>query len=147
MVFQMLRWAGRYKNTFGSVKQFEIWYFICASCYILCFLPVVLFREINYLFYMFAVNSALRYWLIHTQQLRQAVALYRPVKDIRRLHCLFVAKYMLLILLCFTPILSFLRSDVFRLNCELPHLYPLQFCGIFILDLVSSIFDMLQFVL
>jgi len=49
--------SAKYKETYETWNQFEIWFFVFGAVKILCLAPNIWFTEINYFYFMFATNS------------------------------------------------------------------------------------------
>ena len=77
-------WTSRkYKLTYQKCNVFEIWFMGMAAVKIFVLLPNIYYKEINWLYACFVLNSGLAYWLSFMFHIRSCVALQRPMKTVR----------------------------------------------------------------
>ena len=95
-------WTSRkYKLTFKKCNVFEIWFMGMAAVKIMLLLPNIYYKEINWLYSCFLLNSGLAYWLSFMFHIRSCVALQRPMKTVRLFQAWFGLKMFLLTALWF----------------------------------------------
>ena len=104
MIYQMIVYAFRYKRSYKVCCQFEIWYFLMGASMITVLLPCIFLKEVNYLFYCFWCNSAIRYWLSYTLQTRSQIGLYKPLAEVKKTMIWLLIRWILLGSLLLIPI-------------------------------------------
>ena len=108
----------RYYDTYDTILQFEIWYFVISALKVLILMPCVLFiMNINYLFTMFVINSLMMIvsnYHVHSKMLE---AMYNTHNSIR-LSLLLAARMFALFLVVMSAI-----YPKFGLTC-IPEPYP-----------------------
>ena len=79
--------------------MFEIWFMAMAAIKILVLLPNIYYKEINWLYACFILNSFLSYWLSYTFHIRSCVALKKPINNARKYQVWFGIKVSILVLM------------------------------------------------
>ena len=158
----------KYRLTYQRLNIFEIWFMGMAAVKILILFPNIYYKEINWLYACFILNSFLAYWLSFTFHIRSCVALQKDTSRARKYQALFGFKIFMLIALYtlspfFTldaakrsgywklkgwkdyPILMDCTSIVYRKSPIFSFKYVLanRFCAIFLLDVVSATIDLI----
>ena len=73
-LFKFVFIAVRYFKTFGTLKKFEIWWFVLKGLALAILLPNYFFRDINWMYYTFVINSVTTYWLSFSIKMRLLIA-------------------------------------------------------------------------
>ena len=141
MIYKDIVFSIKFKQTYGTYKQFEIIYFTASALLISFVLPIIFVKEINSLYYCFILNSVLRYSLSHILFMRTKIALYEPAVRIRRMRIVLAVK---LIIIGSFIIFPSVQSPHF-LACKPDYLYPLEFLFIFVLDAIMAGWDLVVF--
>ena len=81
------------------MNVFEIWFMGMAAIKILILFPNIYYKEINWLYACFILNSFLAYWLSYTFHIRSCVALHKDTSRARKYQAWFGFKIFMLIAL------------------------------------------------
>ena len=101
----------RYVRTFKSYRQTEVWWTNLKILMLVVLLPNYFYKEINYLYFCFLLNSVNTYWYSYILHLRAAICLERPVRRVRIIQVYFA--FQLLILLTSTLLYPLLEDKIF----------------------------------
>ena len=105
-------WTSRkYKATYMQLNIFEIWFMALAGVKILVLLPNIYYKEINWLYACFVLNSFLSYWLSCNFHIRSCVALQKPLSTVRKYRAWFGFKVFFLIAMYLLSPLFVLRAS------------------------------------
>ena len=83
-IYKSIWTSKKYKATYMRLNIFEIWFMGLAGVKILVLLPNIYYRDINWLYACFVLNSFLSYWLSYTFHVRSCVALQKPLSSVRK---------------------------------------------------------------
>ena len=71
--YSVFQYSLRYYRTHKSINQVEIWLLLATGLKVTALLPDYFVKEINYLFMVFALNSATTFWLSHVLHIRGCI--------------------------------------------------------------------------
>ena len=126
----------RYKETYGTCNQVEIWLLLLAAFKLTVLLPDYFMMEINYLFYIYAFNTLCTFWLSHILHLRGCIIRKVTACTARGYMILFISKIVILAFLVYiSPIFEAFFSESheendfydFMMTCTIPPVYRKSF--------------------
>ena len=152
---QFYSYIKRYWETYQTLNQVEIWIMLFTAIKITVVVPDYVFNEINWLFWVFIVNSAMTFWLSHILHMRACMVHQSSVCEARAFVAVFAFRIFLIIcIIILGPIFDNLSNNEgaeyeysFRLKCTDDNPYPIRFILIFLLDFISATFDFVVFLL
>ena len=97
--FSFYSYVQRYRKTYGTWNQVEICLLILAAVKLTILLPNYFFKKINYLFYIFALNTLCTFWLSHILHLRGCIIRNVTSCTARSYMALFISKIAILAVL------------------------------------------------
>ena len=109
--------------------------------------PNYWYYEINWLFWVFLVNSAVTFWLSHLLHMRACMVRQASVCEARSFVAVFAFRIILIFGIIFAgPIFENIgRKDghyySFMLDCTKDRPYPIRFILVFLIDFASATFD------
>ena len=146
-IYKSIWTASRYHKTNKSCCQFEIWFLIIASIKIAVLLPNIYWKDINYIYACFLMDSILIFWLSHTLQIRSCVILKRSKCAVMSYKVWFGFRLFLVFSSwVYAPFFD-VRDDwdkdyMFIMTCT-PVLYPYRFLAIFAINFISASVDLM----
>ena len=143
----------RYLETYKVWCQAEIWILILTAIKVTVLCPDYFLYEINWLFYVFVVNSGTTFWLSHVLHMRGCIIKQKPKMVVRGFKFLTFTRFSLLFIILFlSPFLDQLFTDSkgnyeyrFLFTCNPDQVYPIRFALIFCLDVFSAAIDLMIF--
>ena len=153
--FGIYNYVVRYLETYKVWCQAEIWILILTAIKVTVLCPDYFLYDINWLFYVFVVNSGTTFWLSHVLHMRGCIIKQKPKMVVRSFKFLTIVRFLLLfIILFFCPFLDQLFTwqagnyeYSFMITCDPEQVYPLRFALIFCLDVLSAVTDLMIFAL
>ena len=149
---QFFSYIKRYWETYNTFNQVEIWIMLLTAVKVTVVVPNYAINEINWLFWVFIVNSAVTFWLSHLLHMRACMARNGSRCEARSFIVLFAFRIMLILIIIFIgPVFDNLVRHpdkhfyAIELTCTPHHPYPIRFILIFLLDFVSATFDFIVF--
>ena len=148
---QFFSYIKRYWQTYKTLNQVEIWIFLLTAIKMTVVVPDYWFYEINWLFWVFVVNSAVTFWMSHLLHMRTFMVRKGSVCEGRCIVAWFVIRIILIIAIIFIgPIYdNWIRGSdhyySFILKCSNDAPYPIRFALIFLLDFVAATVDFIIF--
>ena len=143
----------RYLQTYKRWCKAEIMILLLTAIKVTALCPNYFFYEINWLFYVFVVNSATTFWLSHVLHMRGCIIKQKSKMKVRGFKALTIIRFGLLFILLFCgPFLD----ELYRLNhfdyhflltCNSKQVYPLRYATVFCLDVASAVTDLMIFAL
>ena len=130
--FSFYSYVQRYRKTYGTWNQVEICLLILAAVKLTILLPNYFFKKINYLFYIFALNTLCTFWLSHILHLRGCIIRNVSSCTARSYMALFILKIAILaVLVGVSPLFEAYFSKSHQLNdfydfmmtCKFPPVY------------------------
>ena len=97
--FSFYGYVQRYKKTYGTWNQVEIWLLVIATVKLTILLPNYFYKGINYLFNIYAVNTLCTFWLSHILHLRGCIIRNVTSCTARSYMALFISKIVILAVL------------------------------------------------
>ena len=150
--WQFYNYIKRYWETYHTLNQVEIWIMLITAIKITVVVPDYVFQEINWLFWVFVVNSIVTYWMSHLLHMRKLMINQGSVCAGRWFVALFVFRILLILAIIFAgPVFDNLsrkhdRDYSFKLECTKGCPYPIRFSLIFLVDFFAATLDLLIFV-
>ena len=115
--FSFYGYVQRYRKTYGTWDQVEIWLLILAAGKLTFLLPNYFLKEINYLFYVYAVNTLCTFWLSHILHLRGCIIRNVTSCTARGYMALFISKIAILaVLVGLSPFIEASFSESHKMN-------------------------------
>ena len=148
----------RYYKTYNKFMQVEIFLFILTAFKVTILLPNYLIKNINWIYWVFIINSATTYWLSHVLHQRNCVVWERSKRYAWGVTGLFMLRIFGLCCIIFlAPALHSMVFGIlynenkdeynFLLTCDEPdRIYPKRFLIIYCMDFASAIVDMIFFI-
>lgn len=148
----------RYYKTYKKLMQVEIFLFILTAFKVTILLPNYLIKNINWIYWVFIINSGTTYWLSHVLHQRNCVVWERSQRYARGVTSLFALRIIgLLCIIFLAPAVHLIKFSIlyddnkdeynFLLTCdEENRIYPTRFLMIYCMDFASAIVDMIFFI-
>ena len=151
---QFILYIKRYWDTYSTLNQVEIWIMLVTAVKVTVVVPDYFLNEINWLFWVFIVNSLVTFWLSHLLHMRACMARNGSRCEARSFIALFAFRLLLIPCIIFLGpkldnVLNLCESqkDFIILECRPSCPYPIRFVLIFLLDFISATFDFIVFLL
>ena len=143
---QFYNYIKRYKETYQTWNQVEIWIMLLTAVKITILIPDYFVKNINWIFWIFATNSAVTFWLSHVLHMRAIMARKATVCAARSIIALFAIRLLLLfVILVVGPVIDRVLTETkyynLLLECQPGNPYPFRFLLIFSLDFLSASID------
>ena len=146
---QYFGYIKRYIQTYLSWNQVEIWLMMLTIIKFNVVLPDYYFKEINWFFWIFIINSFVTYWLSHVIHMRSVMMRQASRCAARSFVAVFAIKIITLICIILAgPIFDNLTRDdkfdtySFKLTCSKNYPYPIRFLLVFFMDFFWATFDL-----
>ena len=138
--------------------QVEIFLFLLTAFKVTALLPNYLIKNINWIYWVFIINSGTTYWLSHVLHQRNCIVWQRNTCYAKVINFLFGLRILALLGIIFIApalhvmVFGILYNDTkdeynFLLTCDEPErVYPKRFLMIYCIDCASAIVDMIVFI-